>query len=67
METNTTSIWNKNANDLTVGETLKISAVVTIGSMVVAAGVIGALAGVEKFASWNQSRKAKKTTTPVTE
>lgn len=61
MNDNTkTSLWNKNVDDLTVGDAVKLNAAVlggTLGLLVVVGAVFTA---VDKIGDWKQARKAKK-------
>lgn len=60
MEENNTSLWNKNVNDLTVGDTVKITVVTTAACAVFTAGCFAVLVVGEKLSDWNQNRKVRK-------
>ena len=58
------SVWTKKPDDLTVGESLKVTGTVMVASMLVSAGIaavaIGAPAAWEKFKDFRQARKFRK-------
>lgn len=54
------SLWKKNVNDLTVGDTVAVTLVFTVGSAVLMAGIAGVCVGVEKVANRFQMRKTRR-------
>lgn len=60
MDENETRLFSKKADELTVGESLKISAGATVVVMVIPVAVIGAIAGVESIAAKLKERKLAK-------
>lgn len=59
-EINSPSIWNKKADDLTVGESVKTVVVVTVICAVVPIAIAAAVEGTGALVRKIKSRKAKK-------
>jgi uncharacterized membrane protein YciS (DUF1049 family) len=57
---NESKIWNKKQTDLTVGETMKLAAVVTVASMAAAALPLAVFYGIEGVKNWRLKRQLKK-------
>jgi hypothetical protein len=53
------SLMNKKAEDLTVGDALKINAIATGIMLGAFAVIVGAPVAVEKVSRWNRNRKAR--------
>lgn len=53
-------LMNKNVNDLTVGDALKINGAILAVMVAIPAAIVGVSAAKEKFTDWNTSRKLKK-------
>jgi hypothetical protein len=60
IETETMSLMDKKANDLTVGDVLKANLIVTAAIVAVPIVVGGTVTGVKKLAALYQERKARK-------
>jgi hypothetical protein len=62
MDENTTktSLWNKNVDDLTVGDAVKLNAAVLGGTLALGTAVILVATAVDKINTWKQARKEKK-------
>lgn len=61
MDEDNKSLWNKTADDLTVGDAVKLNGLVLIATIGVIAAFSGACVAAEKIADKRRIRKAKKT------
>ena len=60
MDNETISLMDKNVNDLTVADALKINFAVIAATAAIGAVFIGSAVTYEKFTTWNMNRKIKK-------
>lgn len=62
MDENTTktSLWNKNVDDLTVGDAVKLNAAVLGGTIALGTAAMLVAAAVGKVSAWKQARKEKR-------
>lgn len=60
MTENQTKLMDKNVNDLTVGDALKINLVVVAVAVAIPGTFLAGAAIKDKFTNWNQKRKLNK-------
>lgn len=63
MNENSTNLWNKNVNDMTVGDAVKLNGYILGATCALGALWIGSVTAVDKLGSWRQSRKDRKNET----
>lgn len=62
MDENEKTLWNKTADEMTVGDAMKLNGLVLIATIGAIAAISGACVAAEKIADKRRIRKAKKET-----